>query len=220
MIISRARRFIFVHIPKTGGTALTLAYEQRAAKDDILIADTPKARQRAGRWRRVRTAGRVWKHSTLSDVLGLITPEEVEDFQVVTLVRNPWDRVVSYYHWLKVQGFAHPAVGLARALSFSGFVNHPQTMASLRLWPYGAYLRRADGSEKPALMIRLEHYATDAVPMEAHLGLRLPLPRLNESARAADWRPYYSDADARLVGELCGEDVARFGYRFDPGPAA
>ena len=48
MIISRARRFIFVHIPKTGGTAFTLAYEARAAKDDILIGDTPKARKRAG----------------------------------------------------------------------------------------------------------------------------------------------------------------------------
>jgi hypothetical protein len=215
MIVSRSRRFIFVHIPKTGGTAFALAYEARAAKDDILIGDTPKARKRAGRWRGVKTAGRVWKHSTLTDVVGLVSPEEIEDFQTVTLVRNPWDRVVSYYHWLRVQGFAHPAVGLAKAQDFSGFLNHPQTMTAFRVWPYGAYLRRRDGSEKPSVFIRLENYAYDIAAVEAHLGFRLPLPRANESARGPDWRVYYSEKDAELVGELCGEDIARFGYWFD-----
>ncbi|MFV2003185.1 MAG: Type II secretory pathway, pullulanase PulA, partial [Paracoccaceae bacterium] len=31
MILSRARRYLFIHIPKTGGTALALALEARAA---------------------------------------------------------------------------------------------------------------------------------------------------------------------------------------------
>lgn len=44
MILSRGRGYLFLHIPKTGGTALTLALEARAMKDDILIGDTPKAR--------------------------------------------------------------------------------------------------------------------------------------------------------------------------------
>ncbi len=215
MIISRQRRFIFVHVPKTGGTAFMLAYEARAAKDDILIGDTPKARARAGRWKGVKTAGRVWKHSTLADVVGLVSLQEIEEFQTVTLVRNPWDRLVSYYHWLRVQGFAHPAVGLAKAHEFSGFLNHPQTVASLRLWPYCAYLRLPSGAEKPSLFIRLEHYAEDAKPLEAHLGFALPLGRVNESERARDWRGYYSDRDAALVAEICAEDIARFGYRFE-----
>ena len=42
MIISRGRGYIFVHIPKTGGTAMALALEDRAKADDILIGDTPK----------------------------------------------------------------------------------------------------------------------------------------------------------------------------------
>jgi hypothetical protein len=215
MIISRSRRFIFVHIPKTGGTAFALAYEARAAKDDILIGDTPKARKRAGRWKGTKTTGRVWKHSTLADVVGLVSPQEIEEFQTVTLVRNPWDRVVSYYHWLRAQSFAHPAVGLAKTHDFSGFLNHPQTMTAFRMWPYGAYLRRGDGSAKPSVFIRLESYADDVTSVEAHLGFRLPLPRANESARGRDWRVYYTEKDAELVGELCGEDAARFGYRFD-----
>lgn len=214
MIISRQRRFIFVHIPKTGGTAFSLAYEARAAKDDILIGDTPKARARAGRWKGVKTAGRVWKHSTLADVVGLVTAAEIEEFQVVTMVRNPWDRVVSYYHWLKVQTFAHPAVGLAKAHDFSGFLNHPQTVASLRMWPYGSYVRLPSGTESPCLFIRLERFEEDASNLWQHLGFRLDLPKANESDRGRDWRGYFSDADAALVAEISAEDIARFGYRF------
>ena len=219
MIISRQRRFIFVHVPKTGGTALSLALEDRAAKDDILIGDTPKARARAGRWKGVKTAGRVWKHSTLADVVGLVSLQEINDFQTVTLVRNPWDRVVSYYHWLREQSFAHSAVGLAKAHDFAGFLNHPQTVTGLRLWPYGAYMRLPSGDEKESIFIRLENFPEDVGRFEAHLGFRLTLPRTNESNRTRDWRPYYSDADAALIADICAEDVARFGYRFDPEPS-
>jgi hypothetical protein len=56
----------------------------------------------------------------------------------------------------------------------------------------------------------------DLAPLEAHLGFRLtPLPRANESARARDWRGYYTDADAALIAEDCAEDIARFSYGFD-----
>lgn len=215
MIISRGRRYIFVHIPKTGGTALSLALEARAMKDDILIGDTPKARARRGRLHRMRTAGRLWKHSTLADIAGLVSEAEIASFFTFALVRNPWDRAVTYHAWLRAQSFAHPAVGLAKAHDFSGFLNHPQTQTSLRLWPYAAYLRDARGQERASLFIRLERLDEDLAPLEAHLGFRLRPERINASDRAADWRPYFSDQDAELIGRLCAEDIARFGYAFD-----
>lgn len=217
MILSRGRRYVFVHIPKTGGTALTLALEGRAMRDDILVGDTPKARARRGRLAGLPAKGRLWKHSTLADLDGLLSPEDLADFFILTLVRNPWDRMVSYYHWLRGQSFAHPAVTLAKASDFSGFLNHPDTQAAFAAWPYPAYLRDAQGVDRATLYARLEHLDTDLAPFEAHLGFRLtPLTRANDSARARDWRPYYTAADAALVGSLCAADVARFGYRFDP----
>lgn len=215
MIISRGRRYIFVHIPKTGGTALSLALESRAMKDDILIGDTPKARARRGRIKGVKSAGRLWKHSTLADIAGLVPDDEVAGFFTVALVRNPWDRAVSYYHWLRAQGFAHPAVGLAKSHDFSGFLNHGQTRTSLALWPYAAYMRDRTGVERASSYIRLEHLADDLGPFQTHLGFRLTIPRANESDRLRDWRGYYSDADAALIGAICAEDIARFGYGFD-----
>jgi Sulfotransferase family len=216
MIISPGRRFIFVHIPKTGGTALALALEGRAARDDILIGDTPKARARKGRLKGIRTAGRLWKHSTIADIDGLVTADEMAGLFALTLVRNPWDRMVSYYHWLRGQAFAHPAVGLAKSLSFSGFLHHAQTQTALAMWPYTAYMRDCQGVDRASLYVRLEHLEADIAPFETHLGFRItPLKRANESDRNRDWRGYYADADAALVGRLCGADIARFGYGFD-----
>lgn len=214
MIISRGRRYIFVHIPKTGGTALTLALEGRAMADDILIGDTPKAQRRRGRLKDVQTQGRLWKHSTLEDVIGLITPEEAAAFFTFTLVRNPWDRMVSYYHWLRAQRFDHPAVDLAKAQDFSGFLNAPQTQASFRNNPYESYVQLG-GVEHCAAFIRLEHLAEDIAPLEAHLGVSLgEIARANASHRARDWRPYYSDQDAESLGRFCAQDVSRFSYSF------
>lgn len=217
MIISAARGYIFVHIPKTGGTALTLALEGRAMKDDILIGDTPKATARARRWQGKQSTGRLWKHSKLADIGGLVPQETINAAFILTLVRNPWDRMVSYYHWLRGQWFAHPAVALAKTVDFTGFVLHPDTAASIAANPYDSYCRDGAGRDRATLYARLECLDADLAPFWAHLGFSLsPLPRTNTSGRARDWRPYYTPETAEALARMAEADIARFGYHFDP----
>jgi len=215
MIISRGRRYIFVHIPKTGGTSLSLALESRAMADDILIGDTPKARRRKHRLNGMAASGRLWKRSRLCDIRGLLGDDEIAGFFTFTLVRNPWDRVVSYYHWLREQSFDHPAVRLAQRTDFSAFLRAPQTATSLRAAPYASYVTDSAGVERCNAYLRLEHLAADLAPVEAHLGFALSdIPHANRSDRAGDYRRCYSDADARLLARIGAVDIARFGYAF------
>ncbi|RKF16579.1 Type II secretory pathway, pullulanase PulA [Roseovarius spongiae] len=214
MIISAGRNYIFVHIPKTGGTAMALALEGRAMKDDILIGDTPKAKRRRGRLKGARAAGRLWKHSTLADIDALTPRAQIARAFTFTLVRNPWDRMVSYYHWLRDQRFDHPAVRLAGQVGFADFIAHPMTEYALQSHPYAHYMTDAEGVERASAYLRIERLAEDAAPLWAHLGFTLELPRVNASRRDADYRHYYTDAGAERIAALCAADIARFGYRF------
>lgn len=213
MILSHGRKYIFIHIPKTGGTSMALALESRAQKDDIMLGDTPKARRRRNRLKNVQTAGRLWKHATLADIDGLIAPDQIAGYFPFTLVRNPWDRVVSYYHWLQTQKFDHPAVRLAQSHSFTGFVNHAHTQLSLSAAPASFYMTDIRGQEQCRAYIRLEHFASDAQPLWDHLGFTLDLPHENASNRV-DYRRYYSSPDAELIARTCATDIQRFGYSF------
>ena len=218
MIISQGRRYIFVHIPKTGGTSMALALEARAMKDDVMIGDTPKARRRRRRINVGKARGRVWKHATLADIDGLYAAEDLAPLFAFTLVRNPWDRLVSYYCWLRRQSFEHPAVRLAQSVDFNRFLQDTQTQTSLQASHYSRYMTRADGVEQCQAYIRLEHFEKDSAGLQAHLGFPLVLERINRSDRAADYRRYFSDDGAALVGRICASDIIRFGYGFDDGP--
>lgn len=215
MILSRGRKYLFIHAPKTGGTSMALALEARAMKDDIMLGDTPKALKRRKRLADVRTAGRLWKHSTLADLDGLVQPDEIEDLFVFTMVRNPWDRMVSYYHWLRAQSFEHPVVDLAKRLTFEGFVVDPLVAQSFASTPAASYITDAQGVERKCLYIRLEHLAQDIAPLEAHLGFALDVPHVNRSERTNNYRDAYSDEARARVAEYCAVDIARFGYLFE-----
>lgn len=215
MILSRDRGYLFVHIPKTGGTSMAQALEGRATASDLLIGDTPKARRRRNRVEALRgqARGRLWKHSTLADLDGLVTVPEIAALFTFTLVRNPWDRMVSYYAWARAQRFDHPAVRRARVFNFPAFLAAPETRAAWGSRPARHYMTAADGQEHCRLFIRLEHVEEDAAPLWDHLGFRLDMPRLNASTRG-DYRTCYSDRDAQTLAEISAEDIARFGYAF------
>ena len=214
MSISPGRGYIFVHIPKTGGTSMAAALEARAQRDDILIGDTPKALRRKKRLAGLAACGRLWKHSTLADIDGILTPEDIASMFCFTLVRNPWDRAVSYYHWLRDQSFEHPAVRLAKKHEFEAFVLHPHTAASFGAYPSASYMRDATGVERATCYIRLEHMEEDMIPLVAHLCFVPEVEHINLSARAKDYRRFYSETSAAHIASLCDPDISRFGYRF------
>ncbi|SFQ96391.1 sulfotransferase family 2 domain-containing protein [Poseidonocella sedimentorum] len=216
MIISPGRRYIFIHIPKTGGTSMALALEARAMKDDILIGDTPKAIRRRRKLRAFDPENRLSKHARLADLTGLLPQGEIADMLIFTLVRNPWDRLVSYYHWLRQQRFDHPARRIAQTHDFAAFLAHPSIARSIAEAPTSAYLTDAAGRAAPALCLRLEHLTEDIAPLSEHLGFRPEIPLTNRSDRPNDYRACYTDETANHVARLCAEDIARFTYRFDP----
>ncbi len=181
-----------------------------------MLGDTPKALNRRGKVKDLSTSGRLWKHSMLTDLYGLIPPEHMREFFVFSLVRNPFDRLVSYYHWLQVQSFDHPAVTASKAMKFNDFLRNPIVIKAISANPYTRYVTDKDGVMQADHFIRLEQLRDDLAPLEAHLDLKFKqVHHANASDRGDDYRSYYDSALVDHVAKACAADIARFGYSFE-----
>ena len=193
---------------------MALALEAKAKADDIMIGDTPKAVRRRRKLEGVEAAGRLWKHSTLRDIDGLVSRDELDAMFVFTMVRNPWDRLASYYFWLLQECFGHIAVQKAKELGFSDFLHDRMIGKSFRAAPYHSYVTDPMGVDMCDLYLRLEHLDEDIPKLESALGIKLgAFPRANKSKRPATC-DLFSDKDRAHLAALCASDIKRFGYRF------
>ncbi|MEM6461976.1 MAG: sulfotransferase family 2 domain-containing protein [Pseudomonadota bacterium] len=216
MFISHKRQLIFIHLPKTGGTSLTIALENQAASDDIIIGDTPEAEERQHRFAGVKASGRLWKHSHLNEIYGLVTPSQINTYLKITIARNPWDRMVSYYHWLRVQTFKHHAVALARSLEFEAFATHANIGQSFRQNSICTAMTDKNGAYRADFVLRFESLQEDANRLSNMLGVKLgQLPLTNTSKRRRNYKEYYSDRSRSFVADACEEDISMMSYTFD-----
>ena len=146
---------------------MTLALEARAKAGDIIIGDTPKAKQRRKRLVDLSPAGCLWKHSTLRDIDGIVDASAMQGYFVLTIVRYLWDRIVSYYHWAREQSFDHPVLRATRDQDYRRYYTNElrgyvQMISRDLSMPFkGFYIPR-----KP------EHH----VPPGGTAGQRLPAP--------------------------------------------
>lgn len=98
MIICHSRRYIFIHLHKTGGTSVEAALAPTLAWDDLLLGSTSFGEQCNQHYR--RQFG-LTKHSSLEEVYRLCSSRsEIQSYRVVSVVREPLERVVSLYNFI------------------------------------------------------------------------------------------------------------------------
>lgn len=213
MIVSHQRRFIFVHVSKTGGTSIERAL-------DAYRHPAPDTR-----WNRLRCKlGLQWdhrryvfrQHDTIR-VAQRVLPEALFDgYFKFAFVRNPWDWLVSLYTYLR-QTPNHHRHGQVRAMDFASYVDFEIRRGRRS---QSAFITDARGQLSVDFVGRFEQLTTDFAQVCGHLGLgEVALPHRNVGQQRERYQSYYDDRTRQRVAEHWAEDIHRFGYGFqDPRP--
>ncbi len=145
---------------------------------------------------------------------GILSPEWAQrsaaeqDYFVFSAVRNPFDRIVSAWKYLK----ATRERPLEEVL-----VDPPREGHDYRHFtrPQCAILRDASGGLIIQDVIRFESLQADYDRIAARLAKRrCRLPCVNATRREHDWRKYFTPPARALAEAMFAEDLAAFGYAF------
>jgi len=201
-MISLQKRFLFVHIPKTAGNSIQSVL--RDYSEDQLIA-LRKEQDGIERFGLRSTKYKIKKHSTLNEYHDALGDEQFRDLYKFTCVRNPWDRMVSYY-FTPTQ---NPETWNRK--KFREIISKAVSLAD--------YLRLDNGEGDPFAnvdcIMRFENLADEFRAVCNTIGISPPaLPRYNRSSRD-HYSKYYDDELREFVRARFTAEIERFNYRFE-----
>jgi len=225
VIISHTHKYIFIKSLKTAGTSIEAALSQCCGENDMVtpLGDYWFNRDERGEWiHSSMNAEGFSQHDPAAEVKRKVPPEIWNDYFKFSIIRNPWDRVVSLFAW---EARNRPAPKAARrfyhrlGLPFDEF---GETKKLFRTFVQGDWTTNdrfylIDGELCVDFVIRYERLAEDFAELCARVGLpRIPLPHLKAGLRRAErgYTDYYDETSKAIVSERHRQDIRLFGYEF------
>lgn len=215
MLYDPIRKFLFIHIWKTGGESVVSAlrdhcplyFRNRYINKAIRLTPGPSSVLLG--WRARLVCG---QHFTASEARREMPVEAFDDAFKFTFVRNPWDWQVSNYAYA-LQTPAHGQHEIIQQLgSFDAYIRY---QFDARAPAQSAFIFDETGDQLVDFVGRFENLSADFRTVCEKIGVSADLPFLNVSKRRSDWRSYYTNETRGMVEELFHSDLERFDYRWD-----
>ena len=212
-MINNKHKFIFIHIPKTGGHSVDKFFLERSMVDDT-------------KW-----------HCTSNQIMKFIGDETWNSYFSFTIVRNPWDRMVSEYSWQKGSAATQIATPWGNdQVSFKDFLkmvqlsprNHHdmnqirafdtwyrmQEIKDGHLNTQLSFIINDNGEKIIDHVIKFERLNAEFTQTLKKIGLKEEsLPHLNKSDRGS-YDQYYDQECIDIVAERFKDDIDYFKYDF------
>ncbi len=183
------REFVFIHINKTGGSSVE------------------------------RALGLPLEHRTALEKIREIGRRNWDRRFTFAVVRNPWDKVASHYHYRVATnqgGLGEATPGFRDWVRLAYAEHDPRYYDAPRMFmPQLRWISDQGGNILVNQVCRFEALEPDFAAVCLHLGRRVELPHAKASARpAGSWRELYDAPTRDIVAQCFREDIARFDYRF------
>lgn len=192
---------IFIHIPKCAGISVSNALFGRL----------------------------VGTHMAIKTFQLIYSKAEFESYFKFTIVRNPWDRLLSAYSFLKKGGFTEEdqvwaEENISSYDNFKSFVKEWVTPDNVITWqhfkPQHRYLLDPSGKLHIDFVGHFETLAQDFKSIASHIGIDTELQHMNKSRKKRSllgYQAFYDDETAQIVADVYKTDLEWFGYTFDKG---
>jgi hypothetical protein len=210
LLISNRHKFIFVHVPKTAGTSLARAlepYSDNHPREGLrrILSHLPVPESHETVAFRMHVTAR-WARLKL--------PADVYNgYRKFAVVRNPYDRAVSLYHYLSQRTDHHLYERVSR-MSFKGYLDYLAKRRRSKDPTQLFYIGDAQGQPIVDDILRFENLNDDFANLCGNLGMpgRVELPMRNTSDHSPYWEYYTDDRTRDMVRDLFAVDFAAFGY--------
>lgn len=209
-MMSESKKFIFIHIPKTAGNAITTALKKYSNDEINLRRFDGENYHGISLWNRRKE---IRKHSLLVDY------EKYYDlnkyFKFVS-VRNPWDKLLSWYFYHKKTNQIKDFDDFLNMVFVKGKI--PKNSKDDISW-YGtqlSYLKNKKGEIIVDQVIKFENLQDDFNVVCEKIGIKKNnLLHLNKSENSQiDYKNYYTEKQRDFVGNIYLEDIEYFNYSF------
>lgn len=176
-MINHQYKYIFFHVEKTGGTSISLALNSNTIR---------------------------YPHITALELYELIGPDMYNSYYKFSVVRNPWDAIISIYHYQHAEG------DLAQWInSRIDIINRLRAVQFLSI----------DGKIAVDRILRFENLHNEWDELNKYLNINhgVPIVKLehhNASVRDRDYTKYYNNESKEMVADIFAEEIAMFGYSF------
>ncbi|MGE0078926.1 MAG: sulfotransferase family 2 domain-containing protein [Bacteroidales bacterium] len=237
MIISHQHKFIFIKPTKVAGTSIEVALAKHCVEGDIVtsISKYSDAFDDDRYTHQSQNEEDFYNHITPDEVKCMVDTDVWNSYFKFTVVRNPWDQVVSRFCWeksfivfkikrniskikenpFKLELYSRLTIRLlelVRLRSFSNFLKNFN-----KEWTNTRFYFDINGNAICDYYIRYENLQSDFDSVCSRLKINSErLLRLKSKTRnhTLHYSSYYNDRDRALVADLFKKEIEYFGYEF------
>ena len=205
-MISHSKKFVFVHIPKTAGTSITdvlNSYCEVKSNDDV---NSP-----------------FYYHASAIQIKNFFNKMnwDLNDYFKFTFVRNPWDRLVSYYEFTKKRYKKLQQAGLLstdmlckkfgeEVNSFTQFIEYLDKYAPNS----DSYYHSINNNPQLDFVGKLDTLQSDFNHICKMINIPITkLPHL-QSTKRLHYSEYYDEHTKKIVEDKFSDDISMFGHIF------
>jgi len=207
MIISKGKRFIFIHIYRTAGSSMREALDPFSNKN-FLQQKLQNLAHKLGF--ELNSNDSLFMHSTALDIRNYLGTDRYDGYYSFAFCRNPYDWLASQYNYIPGNKYHHNYKNYVALKSIDHYV---QYFCQYELQTQTDFVVDENGEEIVNYIGRFENLKGDFEKVCKQLSLDVSLPHKNPSERPVeDPRNLMSEETIQLIQEKFHDDFERFGY--------